>query len=172
MINNLPHNLKRILDDKQLTVWGLEQKAGLKKGSIRNIVSGRSKRPGVDLIIQIARELECEVEDLVGNPETFDLPEEELHPAPSSKTQSSEKNDPLWDMHLLHEVTICIFKNMGKKIKTVKKSDIILLIEEIYDYSATRTPPSVDKFFVHWLVQKICAPKKYPNIEVDNNPEV
>ena len=172
MINNLPQNLKRILDDKQLTVWGLEQKAGLKKGSIRNIVSGRSKRPGVDLIIQIARELDCEVEDLVGDPEAFDLPEEELYLPPSSKTQSPEKDDPLWDMSLFQEIMICLLKHMGKKIKKVRKSDIILLIEEIYDYSATRSPPSVDKFFVHWLVQKICAPKKHLSIKADDKPEV
>ena len=58
-------NLKKQIESKKISVLGLERSAGLRPGSLQNILHGRSKKPNINTIQSVAKALQCSVEELL-----------------------------------------------------------------------------------------------------------
>lgn len=68
-LGELQRAIRIYVAQKKITVPRLEKAAGLKPGSVYNILNGRSQSPSLELILAITQVLDCRVEDLLHAPE-------------------------------------------------------------------------------------------------------
>jgi transcriptional regulator with XRE-family HTH domain len=134
------HSLKERLE-KQMTLKGfsvpqLEKRAGVKRNVARNMLEGKSTRPHAHNLEAIARALECNPQDLM----------------PDYKPVPSQRIVPL---KLFEAVTRVVLEELRKKNHPSPPLERLLeLIRESALYSAQKTPPTVDKDFIAWLINK------------------
>jgi transcriptional regulator with XRE-family HTH domain len=153
MATPLQKNLRDRLTEKGISVHALEKRSGVKPSSIQNILQGKSKKPSADLLLAIAHELGCTVEnllqtDLSSPPETA-----LLHKIDASRPIFSLKKEA-WVPHLYVEALKKIQALLENKKLTPSKEVFLSLVEEVYTYSLKGNPPSVDERFAEWLISK------------------
>lgn len=68
-LGDLQRAIRMYVAQKKITIPRLEKAAGLKPGSVYNILNGRSQSPSLELILAITQVLDCRVEDLLHAPE-------------------------------------------------------------------------------------------------------
>lgn len=144
---NLQKNIKYYLSEKDMSVSELERNSGLKQSTIQNILHGRSKNPSIETIQLLARELDCSIEELIGD---LEHPHNKEHR--TQKLVQDEENC-LWDAHLFIEAVSMIDKLLKAKKITLPKSRILALVEELYRYSIG-VSDKADERFAHWIVEK------------------
>ncbi len=138
---NLGLNIKKLADEKELSILGLEKKSGLKVNSVFNIVSGRSKKPSAETLLAISRVLGCTVEEL------FD---EESEEGQSGFVKETD---------ILHPETFkdaCLFVlDFYKKNKTpFTNKDFVEIVMQIYLYSIQNEHKTLDDRFTQWFLEK------------------
>ena len=67
MENPIGIKIKQMIDNKKLSVARLEKIAGLQKGTVRDIIVGKSKNPTINTLTKICKALECTFNDLLSN---------------------------------------------------------------------------------------------------------
>lgn len=137
MTTPLQKNLRQQILEKKISVHALEKKAGLKPSAIHNILQGRSKRPAAEVLIAVAQELGCSVEDLV------------REDAPLSISEASTQK---WSPNLYMSCCQVVQDILDKKKIALEKKDVLEIIEEVYRYSAQGNVQNADKKFADWLV--------------------
>jgi transcriptional regulator with XRE-family HTH domain len=89
LVDTIQEQLRTRIPDKNLNARELERRAGLKMSAVRNILSGHSKNPGIEVIAAIAKVLECSTDELLGIEHKKDKPE-----------QAKQKVIDIWDFAL------------------------------------------------------------------------
>lgn len=148
MITSLRNNLNRKLSEQNLSVGALERHAGLKKGSVQNILGGRSLKPNIELVSAIAEEFGCTVDSLIADKEKDDGVFG-CQGAPESETNS------VWHLDALQEIVPIVLQCLDKgATETITRTELLTLLTEIYNYTMQTEMKVVDKTFISWLVEK------------------
>ncbi len=130
---------------KNLSVAGLEKKAGLRMSAVRNILRGQSKRPSAEILQAIAKTLECSITDLIGEN------------SEKSSTSTSEKKSTvrLEYPDVLVSSTQVITKLLEDKERQLSLHQVLDLIEQVYLYSSRNTQDHhIDMKFAEWTVER------------------
>ncbi len=147
----LQQQLQLRMEEKRVSPEELEQQAGLKLSSVRNILRGRSKKPSAESLIAIARVLGCSVEEL------YDLKEKQSGKSFQSSRKYPEnlKDIPLF-LKTMTEVTHILEQNVneGTFQNDISLDEIFSTISEIYFYSLKNSTPNVDRKFAEWVIEK------------------
>lgn len=64
---NISDRLKKILEEKKMTVYRLSKNSGVSQSGLNEIVMGKKKYPRIDTIIKIANGLNMSIDELVKN---------------------------------------------------------------------------------------------------------
>ena len=140
MISN---SIKKKAEAKGLSINKLEQKAGLKPGSVYNILSGRSKNPSLFIVQSVASALDCYVSEFV-----------EVGGNLSGKKQKIKEYNIDWDSDLYFACVSYLMEILKSRKMTLAKEEFMKLIDEIYLYSAKVGASDLDKRFVDWILDK------------------
>jgi len=129
-------NIKDRVSESHIPVSVLERRAGLKPSALRNILHGRSKNPTIETVSQLANQLGCSVEDLLGL-------------TPNKTTETLPLNLPL-----LKEAIQGIFEYIEEdKIKPCL-DDFLSCIKEVYKYTIKQKSNTPDKCFIEWIGER------------------
>jgi len=134
---------KQILDRiylKNLSISNLERKAGLKKGTARNIVSNISQNPTIDTLAAIASVLNCKVDDLISST-TTDI-----------NIKASVEEDYKLEVTLFWEIVEYILSNARDKNISLTLNDTISVIKQAYIFLLTKKNKEIDREFIGWLI--------------------
>lgn len=144
----LKDNIKRMLSDSNMSVSELERRAGLKQSSVQNILHGRSKNPSVETIRSIAHELNCSIEELIG--EISDNLRSETTP----QTADIEDDNSIWDPNLYIRAVETVQAILDKRNVKLTKKQVLAAVEEVYKYSAG-VSETIDYRFAEWIIEKL-----------------
>ncbi len=141
----LQQEIQERMVDKNLSVAGLEKKAGLRMSAVRNILRGQSKRPSAEILQAIARTLECSITDLIGE-------EQAKVDSPSiANNKSIRFNNP----QLLANATEMVTKLLSSRQHNLTLQQVLHLVEQIYSYSAQNSQSNdIDTKFANWVVEQ------------------
>ena len=128
---------------KNLTVWALEKKAGLRVGSVRNILRGNSKKPSAELLQAIADALGCTVQDLLQDQHIPEGDERGREVFLESEYQNAE---------LLLATTTCVNAKLRQHAPHITVKQALVCIEEIYLHSLQHGGKKVDEVFADWFI--------------------
>jgi transcriptional regulator with XRE-family HTH domain len=135
---------KQILDRiylKNLSISSLERKAGLKKGTARNIVSNISQNPTIDTLAAIASVLDCKVDDLISTTTLANIP-------------PVIEEDYGFVVSLFTETTRCSVEYIEKKSINISLNNAIQAIKEAYIFFLTKKSSKIDQEFIEWVIEK------------------
>jgi len=141
MSGSLAHKIKGLIDSKDLSVQGLEKKAGLKINAVRNILTGHSKKPSAETLLAVAKALDCSISDL--------LEEESPH-----KRKEAFKDMKFSNHTLLSNITTYIIKVYGNHGEDLSSRELMTASQEIYTYSCENNNGVFDEKFAKWLLDK------------------
>lgn len=141
----LQKNLKQKLEEQGLSAIELERRTGLKHSAIQNIIYGRSKRPGIDIVSAIAKELGCAIEDL--------LSENAKNPITTEQAPQKDRNLP-WNAALFIEATQAVHKLMDQNQTSHNTDEVLFCIKEIYNYAIFSGKNKIDAKFTEWIIDK------------------
>ncbi len=139
MSTPLQKNLRYQIAEKKMSVHALEKKAGLKPSAIHNILQGKSKRPAAEVLVAVAQELGCSVEDLI----------REEPPVPNSSPSSQQ-----WSPDLYMNSFKVVQSILSDKISELKKDEVLKIVEEVYLYSAQGGLSLADRRFAEWVIRQ------------------
>lgn len=138
---SIAKKLRRVMDERQISIYALERSAGMKPSVVQNIIYGRSKNPGVDTVKAIAKALNCSVSDLIEETDG------DQHPLFDNSLEP-------WDLSCFVEVLKAIELVVQEKNLTISQKDTFSLAQEIYNYAMHNPSKIVDPIFVRWLLDK------------------
>lgn len=142
----ISNTIKQKAKENGLSINRLEQNAGLKKGTVYNILLGRSKNPGIYTIQQLAIVLNCSVSDLFENKLDTEV-----------STINFSQNDD-WDSVLYIKCLSYLVNTAKAKNISLSKQKAFALTDEIYLYSLKGELKTmmnkVDQNFSNWLLEK------------------
>ena len=136
----IAQNLKRIMEEKRVSINALERRAGVKPSAVQNIVYGRSKSPGINTIRAIAQALECSIAELIGS-----------EASPSIENPSITRQ---WDIDLYVASLNTVFNLSKDRNSTLSSNDLFFCTEEIYRYSLAADKKQPDQDFAKWILDK------------------
>lgn len=141
MSSELALRIRHLLDYQNLSIQGLEKKAGLKVNAVRNILSGNSRRPNAELLLSISKVLGCSIEELLG----------EERPLKNLEA-FSEKDYSNYQLVLECLTFIVTFYER----ENLKLSDLVLLkmTRELYEFSQKNNHSLFDKDFAQWFLSR------------------
>lgn len=144
MSTKIQEKINTYLEETGLSVAAFERQAGLKMNVIRNIIKGQSRRPTAETLQAVATAMGCTVADLLGVKAS-----QEFHrKIPSDNSPAIQSK----------EMLATAFQTVMNSIEEVENQptlrQTLTLVEEVYLYSLKKEPPSVDKDFVKWLIEK------------------
>ena len=144
MSSVLQRNLKSRLEAQGISATELERRTGLKHSAVQNILYGRSKRPGIDIVSAIAKELGCSMEAL--------LSDEPLKDEPFK--QAASDSDTPWNATLFVQATEEVNRCVSANSIELHTDEVLRCIKEVYNYTLFSEQKAVDQKFVEWLVNK------------------
>ena len=137
IITNIKTQLVARMQQKQLSAYSLEDIAGLNRGAANNIVNSRSKNPKIETLYAIAEVLECSIDDLLKEPASSSLQEEDRH-------------DLLQKLFL--ETVNTTLKFIEQKNIHPNLDETLFFIKKAYIFSLTRKNKVLDLEFLEWLI--------------------
>lgn len=144
MNSNLARKIKELAHQKHLSIMALEREAGLKLGSVRNIVSGQSKKPSAELVYAISKALGCSVGQLIG-----DEQEEK-----NVLADIEFENEELFKRTFLFSIDFFQEKNVTLSSRLLFDS-----IQNIYVYLNESNNGEFDEKFADWVLSKKISSK-------------
>jgi transcriptional regulator with XRE-family HTH domain len=141
LIENLQEQIENRMQDKNLNARELERRAGLKISAVRNILSGQSKNPGIEVIAAIAKLLNCSTDELLG------LEQEKL----KSETPK-QKVISVWDYNLYENCLKEVHNYLQSKSIKPQAEQILFFIREAYIYSLEGKDKKADLRFIKWII--------------------
>lgn len=133
----LKDNIETLLSQKKYKVLQVEEKAGLKHGNLSNILSGRSKKPSGEILLAIANVFGVSVEELFQK----------------NSIEASSYLTKL-DLTLFLEISSYLIELILEKKLNIHYSDLVSMINEIYEYGASDKEKQLDKKFINWYLQQ------------------
>lgn len=139
-MQTLQVNIKEKLKKKGITVSEVERRAGLNKTTVQNILLGRSRSPGIDIISALAKELECTVDELIS-------PESEVKPSKAMKLD--------WYDTTFIRATQYVSAFLKKRSINCSLEAVINCATEIYAYSLkANLKDNIDEQFAEWITER------------------
>ncbi len=161
MYTKLQSNIKDKLAAKNISVSELERRAGLKQSAIHNILHGRSKNPSIDTIRGIAQELNCSIEELIGEESISNLQQisksHDLDLLGSDPVEVQE--DTHWNAELFISAIQVINSIIERNNLKLPRKQILASVDEVYKYSIGISE-DIDKRFAEWIIQKLVFEKR------------
>ena len=128
-----------------MSVSELEKRAGLKPSSIQSILLGRSKNPGIERVISLAKQFDCTVEELISP---------ELDVSFSTIKQNQLLVVLPWNNKLFIETTNFVVEFLLQKSILPDLNKVLECIKEIYIYSFKENDAMVDQKFAEWIAKR------------------
>ncbi len=147
-MGNIAKCIKKKLDANGVTAYQLEKQLGLKRSAINNIIYGKSKSPGIEIISSIAKGLDCSINELICDSE------ESIKSAPAASNNNNHDIIPE-NMKLYYSCLQLTSSLLKKRLLTLSPNDILRYVDEVYTYSLKSSDEEVDTKFAHWIVDKI-----------------
>lgn len=130
-----------------LSVQGLEKKAGLNVHAVRNILKNRIKNPRAETLQAIAEALGCTILDLMN-----------ISPSASESYLKSEKQK---DASLSNIINNDLIKSCGivvcdiliKNNYSVTVGEYIDILRDVYTYSLKNSSKDADETFAEWIIE-------------------
>lgn len=140
MQRNLQLNIKERIKRKGITVAEVERRAGLNKTTIQNIVLGRSKNPGIEIISALAKELECSIDELI---------------SPESEPQKTKVMKLDWQEPIFTAAIQYVSNFLKKHSISSPLERVIKCATEIYAYSLkSKLQNNIDEQFAEWITER------------------
>lgn len=134
--------LKDYIDKNKINLSTFENKAGLKRNILYNILSDKSKNPSLENISKIADALDCSIDELFGRENYF------------KKYIKNHRSDIKYYKELLEQILEMVNQHISKnQIKESSLGDIFYVVEEIYEYSVKTNNGLIDKKFALWMLE-------------------
>ena len=143
LIENLQKQIESRMQDKNLNARELERRAGLKISAVRNILSGQSKNPGIEVIAAVAKLLNCSTDELLGI-------EQSKSEAPKQKVIN------VWDYNLYENCLKEVHSYLTSKSLKPQAEQILFFIREAYIYSLEGKNKRADLRFIKWIIDSHC----------------
>ena len=160
MYTTLGNNIRSRLKERNLSVSEIERRTGLRQSTLRNVLSGRSTNPSLELLIPLTRQLNCTVEDLLSNdpmPEEKEMSQDNAS-SPIDLDPCKQKNESVSDLewsYALYTASLHFVNQFLEKNRlTPPFAKINFCIGEIYKYSYPLHSIHIDQRFAEWLVLK------------------
>lgn len=145
LIENLQEQIETRMADKNLNARELERRAGLKISAVRNILSGKSSNPGIEVISSIAKLLGCSTDELIG------IEQEK------AKTEApKQKVIDIWDYALYENCLKEVQNYLTSKNLSPQAEQILFFIREAYIYSLEGKDKKADLRFIKWIIDSHC----------------
>lgn len=145
--------LKKKLEEKNLNINAAEAKLGLKKSAIRNIIIGRSKNPGIEVLQAIASELGCTIEELLGKEKPINT--QEINPQIQNKSKKEEENlNKELNYNLFIGCCDVVIEELKRKNIIISHKSVINYINTVYWFSLKKDNSKVDIEFTQWLIEE------------------
>ena len=148
----LKDRVKEKIETSNLTVAELERLAKLPVGTVRKIVNGGTKNPGIETIWAIAKALHCRLDYFMEN-----------HERPLNDQSIQINENKFYIPSLFVECAKNVSKYFIDHNITVSLGEAIEIINDIYQYSALQSNQSMDKLYAEWTLEK-----KYPPSKMDS----
>ena len=142
MKHSVAEKIRYRLEEQNLSVLGLEKKAGLKVHAVQNILSGHSKKPNIDTLLSIANGLGCSLSDLIDVPEPKGV-------------ASQTKIEKFTNLPLLEDVTIYLLADIKQSLQNITAQTLSETIQEIYIYCEKNKGGTLDKDFARWVLERL-----------------
>lgn len=133
---SIAKNLRAALQRKGISINAIEKMAGVKPGSVQNILYGRSKNPGIDTLVAIANALNIPLDELRDGSFSF------------------SKISTAWDIDLYTKSTEMVRDILHNDSVTLNKKEFLDCVDKIYEYSKESLKDKVDLTFAKWFVQE------------------
>jgi DNA-binding Xre family transcriptional regulator len=132
----IKENILKHMNQKNLTLTNLSQKAGIGMATLQNIVYDRSKNPTIQVMIALANALNCSLYDLIETP--------------------MEKNIFVthWNQTLYGSCVQCILNHLSNAGKDLSYGDLHFLVKQAYTFSVESECDTADDRFCKWIVRK------------------
>lgn len=133
-----------------LSIRGLEKQAGLARNAILNILHDKSKNPSIEIVLKIAKVLNCSVEELF----SFEAP---ALAEPHNKESLPEER-VFYDRSLLNSIIDFIIKKDNLILKENFSIDNTLaIVKSIYKYSYLNNRKILDVNFAEWVLKDLSS---------------
>ena len=144
MTHNLAQKIRALIEEKNMSVQGVEKKAGLSINAVRSILTGQSKKPSAEHLLAISRVLGCTIGELLGEEPAY------------TPTSGREMEDFLFENKMLaSEILLFMggfFKNnLGHDLSTSK---IAQSMQSIYTYCMDTNEGTFDARFAKWFLTR------------------
>ncbi|MEK6733866.1 MAG: helix-turn-helix transcriptional regulator [Pseudomonadota bacterium] len=146
LIENLQEQIQTRMVDKNLNARELERRAGLKISAVRNILSGKSSNPGIEVISSIAKLLGCSTDELIGTAAQS-----------SNKPEAAKpKAITVWNYDLYQSCLKEVQNYLQSNNLKAQAEQILSFVRETYVYSLAGNNNKADMRFVKWIIDSQC----------------
>ena len=149
LIEILQEEIQVRMEDKNLTASELEKKAGLKMSAVRNILTGKSNNPGIEVLSAIARLLSCSVDELIGETKSQSY-------ISTIADLNKTKLTHAWNLELYQDCLNAIQHQIQIKNFKPTMEQILFFVKEAYIYSLEGKENKADMRFTKWIVDTHC----------------
>ena len=149
LIEILQEEIQVRMEDKNLTASELEKKAGLKMSAVRNILTGKSNNPGIEVLSAIARLLSCSVDELIGETKSQSY-------ISTIADLNKIKLTHAWNLELYQDCLNAIQHQIQIKNFKPTMEQILFFVKEAYIYSLEGKENKADMRFTKWIVDTHC----------------
>lgn len=147
---DIADHLKEKMNEKGLSVHALEKQANLKRGAIQNIIYGRSRNPGIEILRTVAQVLNCSVSELIGEDNTV-AKSSSVTPLPAQPLDSPPVS---WNSELYLKCYKKVEELLEKKNHPLPTHQLLKYVEEVYLYSISQQKNVPEEHFVNWLINR------------------
>jgi hypothetical protein len=136
-----------------LNVKKLERNANLKVNAVKNILLGRSQNPNVYTVVAIAKALNCNLYELLGE-----------HPPESAETPMIlDPTHRIDHPALMRQSINSVLTFIETNDKSITVTQLMLIADHIYRYSLQTSSKTMDERFAEWIMHdRIGAPTETP----------
>lgn len=138
-MSNLINNIKSKVAEKHISIAALERKAGLKRGAIWSIVTGKSKNPKQSTLEKISSAFGCSLEELLGVSKDY--------------YEDSRKKELDWDQKIFLDCVATIDDLLTERKIAYKANDVFEMSKILYEHS----------------IEFGCVDKRIANLIINNN---
>lgn len=132
-----------------LNVKKLERSANLKVNAVKNILLGRSQNPNVYTVVAIAKALNCNLYELLG----------ELPPESSETPLILDPTHRIDHPALMRQSINSVLTFIETHARSITVTQLMLIADHIYRYSLQTSSKTMDERFAEWIMlDRIGAP--------------
>lgn len=139
MTLSLASKLKEEISSLNISISEFERRAGIARGTVQNILLGKSKSPSIKTISAIATALNCSTEELMKSVD--------------EGIYTSSKNS--LNIGILKVCTTGLLKKLEKMDVDLSLNEYFSLVRDLYAYQTDNPKKNtLDDTFLNWIIKK------------------